>query len=387
MVVLSSYPIDVRVRREAEALVSAGKKVDVICRTKRGEPAKEIVNGVTTYRITLNKTRSGKLGYFREYSYFFLRAFLKLTFLFFKNHYDIIHVHNMPDFLVFTAIIPKLFRKKIIIDLHDPMPELYMSIFSLKSTHPVISLLKSIEKLCIKFADAVLTPNLAFRNLFIERGCPPDKISIVMNSPDENIFKNNGDVQTIKLKDKFVLMYHGAIVERHGLDILIEAVSMVKNKIPEIRLLIYGDGNFRNNVNKKIEQLDLKEMVEVNGLVLVDKIAEIIKGIDLGVIPNRINSFTQINFPVRTFEYLVMSKPVIVPKTKGIKDYFDDDSIFYFEPGNVESLRDAILEVYQNPVKKEQILKRSMEVLNKYRWDTQKENLLKIADDLLTVKK
>ena len=383
MVVLSSYPIDVRVRREAEALVKAGKKVDVICRTKRGEPAKEIVNGVTTYRITLNRTGSGKLGYFWEYPYFFLRAFMKLTFLFFKNYYDIIHVHNMPDFLVFTAIIPKLFGKKIILDLHDPMPELYMSMFSMSAQNPVIRFLKQMERSCIRFADHVLTPNISFRNLFVSRGCPDIKISIVMNSPDENIFMTNGGTGLVpKDNNNFVIMYHGAIVERHGLDILVDAVSLIQHKIPNLKLWIYGGGNFLKTIRKKIIESDLSNYIDIKGMVIVDKIAEAIKQIDLGVIPNRINPFTQINFPVRTFEYIVMNKPVVVPRTQGISDYFDEESIFFFEPGNVESLASAIMEIYEHPKKKELVLRKSIDVFNNYRWESQKQNLIELTNKL-----
>ena len=122
MVVFSSYPIDVRVRREAEALTKEGMRVDVICRTSDGELPKEDVRGVTTYRVKLNRRRSSKFSYIGEYFYFFMRAFIKVTILNFSRRYDIVDIHNMPDFLVFTSIIPKLFGTKVILDLHDPMP-------------------------------------------------------------------------------------------------------------------------------------------------------------------------------------------------------------------------------------------------------------------------
>lgn len=383
MVVFSKFPGDVRVRREAEALMQAGNQVDIICLRSHDEPRTEIVNNIETYRIKLNRKRAGKIVYIWEYVYFFTWAFLKLTFLFFKKKYDLIHIHNMPDFLVFTALVPKLYGRKIILDLHDPMPELYMSMFSMGKDDPPIQFFKWMEKICIKFADHVITPNISFRNLFISRGCIAEKISIVMNSPDESIFNVKNYKRNEKGRKNFVIMYHGTILKRHGLDILIEAVSLVRNNIPNMKVLIYGKGNFTDEALLKISRLNLAEIIEIKGSVIVDKIAEAIKEIDLGIIPNRLNPFTQINFPVRIFEYLVMNKPVIVPRTKGIMDYFNDGSIFFFKAGDPENLALMILEVYGNPENTKLVLNKSLEVFNNYRWKSQRQNFIDIINRLL----
>lgn len=382
MVVLSSFPLDVRVRREAEAHIEAGNQIDVLCRTSRGEAATEVVSNINVYRLKLKRKRSGKITYILEYFYFFSWALIKLTYLYFKKKYDVIHVHNMPNFIVFTSLIPKIFGAKVILDLHDPMPELFATMFSLYGNSRVIKFLKWSESKAMRYADMNITPNIAFRNIFISRGCPPEKISIVMNSPDENIFKANGTVGEARDNNNFVIMYHGAVVERQGPDILMDAISMVRDKIINPKVLVYGEGKYLKVVENKIKELNLSEIVELKGLVIVDKIAEAIKGIDLGVIPNRINSFTQINFPVRTFEYLVMNKPVIVPKTQGIVDYFSEDSIFYFKPGDPEDLARTILSVYEDPSNTKCVLNKSIEVFNNYRWEHQKKHLIELTAQL-----
>ena len=382
MVVLSSFPRDVRVRREAEALEEAGNQVDVICITPRGEPKKEVINNINIYRLGLKRQRAGKLAYIWEYIYFFMWAFFKLTLLFASKKYDLIHVHNMPDILVFTAIIPKLFGKRVILDMHDPMPELYMTMFEMNNDAPLIKFLRWTEKISIKFVDQVITPNISFRNLFISRGCPPEKINIVMNSPDEKIFKKNGINGRRNTESNFVIMYHGTILKRSGLDILIDAVALVRDKIPNLKVIIYGRGNFLDEVKRKVTELNLSKIVEIRGSVIVDEIAEAIKGINLGIIPNRLSPFTQINFPVRTFEYLVMNKPVIVPMTKGILDYFSEGSIFFFKAGDCEDLAKTIFEVYRNKENTKLILTKSIEVFSNYSWEYQKQNLIELTNKL-----
>ena len=377
MVVLSSYPIDVRVRREAEALRDAGTKIDVLCITQRGELTKENVNGINVFRLNLKRHRAGKFRYLLEYALFFTWSFLKLAHLELRNRYDIIHVHNMPDFLVFTALIPKLFGAKIVLDLHDPMPELFSSMIKVDEKHYIVKILKFFEKICIKFANLVLTPNIAFKKLFVSRGCPESKIQIVMNSPDEKVFKyHNNSIKESRYSSKFLLMYHGAVVERHGLDIAVKAVAELREKIPNIYMVIYGRGNFLAKVATLIEELNLRDHFEIRGFAVVDEIAAFIPQIDIGVIPNRINSFTQLNFPVRIFEYLINKKPVIVPETGGIQDYFDPDSIYYFKPGDSTNLAETIFSIYSNNGESKKILKKSYNVYKNYTWELQKQQLI-----------
>lgn len=377
MVVLSSYPIDVRVRREAEALCDAGAEIDVLCITQRGELTKDNVNGINVFRLNLKRYRASKLRYLLEYALFFSWSFLKLTYLELRNRYDIIHVHNMPDFLVLTAIIPKLFGAKIVLDLHDPMPELFSSMINVDEKHYIVKILKFFEKICIKFANLVLTPNIAFKKLFVSRGCPDSKIQIVMNSPDEKVFKyHNNSLKESKYSSKFLLMYHGAIVERHGLDIAIKAVAELKEKIPNIYMVIYGRGNFLTKVEKLIDGLNLKDHFEIRGFAVVDEIAAFIPQIDIGVIPNRTNPFTQLNFPVRIFEYLINKKTVIVPETGGIKDYFDPESIYYFKPGDSANLAETIFRIYSNNGESKKTLEKSYAVYKNYTWELQKQQLI-----------
>jgi glycosyltransferase involved in cell wall biosynthesis len=375
--------MDVRVRREAEALTKAGMKVDVICRTSRGELLKEDVRGVMTHRIKLNRRRSGKIGYIWEYFYFFMRALIKVTNLNFARSYNIVHVHNMPDFLVFTSIIPNLLGAKVILDLHDPMPELFATLFKTPENHFSIKLLKSIEKLSIKYSNLVITPNIAFKKIFISRGCSPSKVNIIMNSPDENVFRWFANKEKEKrLSSNYLLMYHGAIVEHHGLDIGLRAIALLKDKIPHLKLVVFGGGNFLVKAEMLVEKLELGNFVEFRGVVMNDEIAKFIPQIDLGIIPNRSNNFTQLNFPVRIFEYITYKKPVIVPRTVGIGDYFDERSIHYFESENEQSLADSIYKVYKNEHEVNDVIDRSYEVYKKNTWELQKENLIKHVTNL-----
>ena len=118
------------------------------------------------------------------------------------------------------------------------------------------------------------------------------------------------------------------------------------------------------------------------GQVTHQIIAQAIEETDIGLIPNKKNVFTDLNLPVRLFEYLWMGKPVIAPKTRGILDYFDETSLPLFEPGNAASLAHAILELRNNPARQQLMLKRGIDILYQYRWEKQGQTLIQLVKAL-----
>jgi glycosyltransferase involved in cell wall biosynthesis len=384
MVVYSYFPQDVRPRREAEALINAGYTVDMLCLRLPDQTKFENIYGVDTYRVNLSKSRSSRRKYIFLYASFFIRSFFLLNRLFIKNRYAVIHVHNMPDFLVFLGVIPKLFGTKIILDLHDPTPEMLMTKFAEDRESRLTKILKWQEKVSIRFAHKIITTNKSFLDKFISRGCPSDKINIVMNSPQESIF--NKFINNLKEKSdekKYVVMYHGIIITRYGFEELLNAVNLLKGKIPGLELWVYGTGEDLPIFLEMIQKLDLKNTVKYFGQVSIEKIVEVIPECDVGIIPNRLTPFTRINFPTRIFEYLYIKKPVVVPRTQGINDYFDEGSIFYFDAGDAENLANVVYTIYSDRAITAEKINKGYEIYQKYRWESQSKNLIKIYEELL----
>jgi glycosyltransferase involved in cell wall biosynthesis len=385
MIVFADYLTDSRVRYEAEALTQEGMAVDVICLHGRRARRREVVNGVWIYRLPLRQKRAGKLSYLWQYAGFILLAFFKLARLHLRQRYQAVQVHNMPDILIVASLVPKLMGAKVILDLHDPMPEVYRTKYGLGPRHPVVRLLIFLERFSIRLADLVLTPNLAFHELFVARGCPAHKIHIIMNSPQETIFCQNHTSAAPTKHDEFVLMYHGTIVERHGLDVALKAIALVRQDIPNLVFHVFGEGDFVPRFREGVEALKLGDIVHYHGFVPLETIAEAVQHIDLGIIPNNRSSFTEINMPTRIFEYLSMEKPVIAPHTKGICDYFDEEALHFFEPENAASLAAAILKVYADPLESQAVLEKGIAVYRKYRWELESRRFSKLVKELLGI--
>ena len=105
MLVHSYYPRDIRVRREAEALVEAGFKVDVICLRlpkisgRYPERSREVINNVGVYRLPIVRKRGSAIRYFVEYICLIILGAWKLTVIHLRSPFQVVHIHNMPDSL------------------------------------------------------------------------------------------------------------------------------------------------------------------------------------------------------------------------------------------------------------------------------------------------
>jgi glycosyltransferase involved in cell wall biosynthesis len=390
VVLYSEYPHDPRPRRAAEALASAGMEVEVLClQGKASDPETELINGVRVRRVPLSHSREGFVRYLFQYSAFFCYAAAFLARNTLRRKYDLVHVHNMPDFLAFSALPARLGGARVILDLHDPMPELYQAIYGFSGDHWMVSLLKEIERQSIRSADRVLTPNLAFQRIFESRSCAPGKMEIVMNSPEETIFRDDTPAAVLPPPpvggQPFRVLHHGSIVHRHGLDIAIEALAIARRELPALQFFICGRPTpFLDEVLALAATRGLGEVVHFLGPKTQPEVAALVAACDLGVIPNRLSPFTSVNMPTRIFEYLAMNRPVIAPVTEGIRDYFDDGNLIFFEPDNPADLARHIVWVARNPAAAATVVKQGQLVYQEQVWARQREHFLNLVEVLLT---
>ena len=147
MLVYAFYESDTRVLQYAKVLAERGDSVEVFAVRREGTPSFEVMDGVEVYRIQRRKVNErGRFGYLVRILLFLLRAAFVLTKRQLSKPYDVVHVHSVPDFLVFAALVPKLLGVRVILDIHDILPEFYASKFGISSNSPLFRLLLVVEK-------------------------------------------------------------------------------------------------------------------------------------------------------------------------------------------------------------------------------------------------
>jgi glycosyltransferase involved in cell wall biosynthesis len=382
MVVHAYYPLgETRVEREAQALLTEGWEVDVICLQDEGEPSIEEVDNVMVYRLPVRRSGKGFLQQLLEYFTFFFLAFGKLTSLHLKKKYQTVQLHNLPDFLVFAGMVPKLTGSRLILDLHDLMPEFFAARFNRSINSLPVRLVKLQEKLSCLFADHVITVTELWRQTLIQRGVPAHKVSVVMNVADEHIFRRTASRPLDE--HAFHLIYHGSIVYRYGIDLVIRAIHLLHKEIPDLHLTIHGKGDFLEELRAMSEQLGLNDCVHFSTqFVPTSELPRLIERAHLGVVPYRRDIFTDGILPTKMMEYVALGVPVLAAKTAAISAYFDDSMVEFFTAEDVEDLARKIKLLYNDRERLASLAKNAEKFIQQYSWANVAAGYVKLVASL-----
>ncbi len=389
MPVYSFYPFDPRVRRAAEALIEEGYSVDVICLRGEDEDRSSSFNGVNIHRVSLTHKRGGYLRYLYHYTLFFLQVFITLNRLDSKRKYDVVHVHSLPDFLVFVAIMLKLKGKKIILDLHEVMPEIFAARFNKDMSSPAVKIVCVLEKISTTFADHVITVNDVRKEVIVDRGVPSNKIIVIMNTPDEKIFVKR-DLKDFKaqlgLDGKFITVYVGGINPERNIEVIIKAMAKVQKDIPEIFFILFGHTyglggvGYKDELKTLANNFGLGDKVYFGGELRGEDVAGYLDQSHYGIISYVKNPMTEFAMPNKVFEYIALGKPIIACRLKGLYALLGDYAAVYYEPENESDLAEKIKYIYQNKVETEKMVGKAREIYKKHTWEVMKKRLLGLYD-------
>jgi len=383
MLVHSNYDTDNRVRRYAETLAKRGDHVDVIAvSTGENQPAMDTISGVTVYRIMHRKygERSKWEFALRLLRFLYLSSNF-LTRMHKRLKYDLVHVHNIPDFLVFAAWYPKLTGAKIILDIHDIVPEFFSSKFGNGTANHYSVGLELIENKSAKFADYVIVANHLWYETLLSRSVSADKCSVVLNHVDPAIFYRRSGTRN---DGKFVIIFPGSFQWHQGLDIAIEAISKLRDKAPNAELHLYGSGGTEPDLIALAGRLGLNGQVKFCGGLPLHKMPDVIANADLGVVPKRADSFGDQAYSTKIMEFMSQGVPVVVSRTKIDSYYFNEGEVHFFPSGDSQALADAILEVIQDEALRKNLVAKGLEYARQNSWDQKKNEYLKLVDSLTT---
>ncbi len=388
MVVHSHYPIgEPRVERQAKALIQRGYQVDVICLRSDQEKPFERVDGVDIFRLPVQRHRGrGPAFQMIEYMAFFILAFFRLSVLYLQRRYNSVQIHNLPDFLVFTALVPKLGGARIILDLHDLMPEFFASSFKTGMENAAVRLLLIEEKLSCWFANHVITVTELWRKSLIGRGVSSEKVSVVMNVADDSIFQRlpipvTGGEE--KPTNSFNLIYHGTLAHRYGIDLLIETLAKIHPQIPEIHLVIHGRGDFIEELRRQAQDLNVESLITFSTRYLpMTDIPQMIQQADLGIVPYRRDVFTDGILPTKLMEYVALGVPVLAADTPIIREYFSESMVQYFQSGDSDDLAKNILWLYQHRDRLAELAQNADQFNLQYSWNRVADSYAETLDRL-----
>ena len=385
MLVYSFYENDNRVMRYARALVERGDQVDVIALADGSQPpAFEVVDGVNVHRIQ-RRLRNEQSKY--AYLYRLLKFCAKSSFVLSRFHltrrYDLVHVHNVPDFLVYSAWLPRLTGAKVILDIHDILPEFFANKFGKPEHSPYVRLLKIIEKLSARFANHVIISNHLWSEKATARSMAREKCSVFINYVDLNLFRS----RRTRNDGRFVMLYHGGLQRHQGLDLAIRAFDKACRQNSETEFHIYGGGSMKPELQALVQELGLDGRVFLRESVPTREVADIVANADLGIVAKRADSFGNEAYSTKIMEFMAGGVPVIVSRTKVDSFYFNDSVVRFFNPGDENDLAAAMLDLMNNRQRRENLVRKGHEYVRENNWDIRKQKYLGLVDSLIACTK
>ncbi|MCK5145977.1 glycosyltransferase family 4 protein [bacterium] len=383
MISYSQYEFDNRVHRYGESLIKRGDDVDVICLGTPEQDFQGSLNGVRLFRIqSRDYNEKSPITYLARMLKFFWKAGCLCTRLHFKSKYQIMHFHNIPDFGIFAMTIPKLFGAKIVFDNHDLVPEFYQRKFNLEYNHIIIRMLRLVEKMACKFSHHVITVTTIWEKTLISRSVTPAKCSVVLNTPDPDIFFRDGSELPVKKKGPYILSYHGNLTEIFGIDLAISALPRVLQAFPNTQLHIYGQGKTRLQLHELACSLKVEKFVILHDPVPRKEVALILKKADLGIDPKRDGVLAGEGLSSKCMEYHAMGLPSVVSAIKAATTYYDDKMVTFFRPGDIEDLADKIIFLLKNPAKREEQVHETLRFVENHHWSKYEIPFHKMLDKL-----
>jgi len=308
------YPQDGRVRREANALTSAGYQVSVICPAANGQPHREIVDGVHVYRYPAPPERDGILGYLLEYGYAMIATFFISLLVFLRKGFDVIHAHNPPDTFALVAGWYKLFGKRFVFDHHDLSPEMYYARFKLDGKPLVYNSLVFFEKLTFRLADHVIATNQSYKAVAMTRGgVPEDHITIVRNGPELGRVRPVAPDPELGGRAKTIIGYVGLMGFQDGVDYLLRALTHLVNDLgrTDFLCIIIGRGDALSSLKALASELGLDTYVWFTGRVSDADLMRYLSTADICVDPDPSNPFNDRSTMIKMTEYMALGKPIV----------------------------------------------------------------------------
>jgi glycosyltransferase involved in cell wall biosynthesis len=369
------FPYDILVRRVCNAAVDGGVQVDMLCSRRPAEPRRETYRSVEIHRLPISRPANRHLPLqLLHWVYFTLLAGVAATWMQLRRRYDVVHVHNMPDFLVFSALGPKLLGAKVILHVQDLCPELMTVKATGRKRQVLHALAVAQERLSTTFADSVVTVGWPFERLLLQRGVRPSKLAIVLNSADPELFPERRRIlprTTPPAQDNpLVFMYHGTMAARSGLDTTIRALALALPRAPHIRLDLMGSGDAIPSLKRLAEELEVADRVRfLPSAPTAERIVDFVVRGDVGIISYPVDGFMDLLLPTKAYEYAWLSRPMINSDTPAMRSMFSPGAAALCAPSDPAAFAAAIVELYHHPAKRVQMAARALADYEPYRWE------------------
>ncbi len=379
------FPADTRVKREAMAASSAGRRVAVVALQAAGQPAEEDVGSVHVVRLPGRKTRGGPLAYAAQYAAFVWRCRRLLGRDARFQGVRIVHVHTLPDFLVWAAAPARRRGARVILDLHEIFPEFTASKYPGLVGRVATRIARGLERDARRRADVTITVNRPIEKLIATRDIGRvERVVLVHNSADPADFgPPRRPEQTVRSR-RLELVYHGTLTTLYGVDVAVRGVALAAARGAPVHFTILGDGPERHTLARLASDLNADLVVTFEAPIPQRALRERLARADAGIVPTRLDGMTRFSLSNKLLEYVHLGMPVLAARLPSYAHYLGEDSAWYWTPGDPEDLARAIEELAAASMEeRSNRASRAQHNLEAIAWPYERARLVALYRDLL----
>lgn len=251
----------------------------------------------------------------------------------------------------------------------------------------------SFEKYALTKAAGITAVSSPLAGIWISCGVPRNKIRIVTNGVSLEAFESP-DLSVVpkyiygKLRNKITIGYVGTFTVNHDVNIVIDAFSKAISVVPNLRLLLMGDGPSVPEIKEKVKCFEIEDNVIFAGKIPYDHVPAYLSLCQIAASPMRqVYEEGFIGVPIKMFEYMASKLPIISTDMPNLRELLNDSAIFVSPTREVE-WRDAIITLAQNDKLRQQKGKEAFEHLIKcgYTWEENARKVFEYCQDILQIR-
>ena len=384
----TAFPADTRVKREALAGASMGRRVAVVALQMPGQLPEEVIGPLDVVRLPGRRTRGSPASYLAEYGTFVWRCRWLLARDPRFRKVRVVHVHTLPDFLIWAATPARRRGARVILDLHEIFPEFTTSKYPGLPGRVARRLARFLERSARRAADVTITVNGPIEELLAARGIGrPERRVLVHNSADPTDFGEPSPPRTHARRGRLELVYHGSLTPVYGLDIAVRGVALAAVRGAPIHLTILGDGPEREPLARLASELGADLVVTFEAPIPQRALRERLTRADAGVVPTRLDGMTRYSLSNKLLEYVHLGLPVLAARLPSYGRYFDETAAWYWTPGDPEDFTRAIGEFAAAPADERYArAARAQQDLDRIAWPVERARLVAVYEELLAAR-
>src|SRR5215216_488777 len=317
---------------------------------RKGLYVEQVIDGVHVLRAYSAQTLHR--SYFWRFISFFSFMFSSVWAALQVKDADLIMGTTPPIFQAVSAwFVAFVRRKPFLLEVRDLWPEFAISMGVIKN--PIlITLAHWLEKFLYARATHILVNSPAYKEYILGKGVHEEKISFIPYGTDVNMFNPNMDGSSVReklgLKDKFLVLYAGAMGQAHDLYTVLRAAKRLNDE-SHIYFVFFGDGKERPNLQAEAQRLDLKNVIFA-GVCPKKEMPSIVASADVCLAILQRNSMFRTPYPNKVFDYMAAGRPTVLVIDGVIREVIETSHGGVFvEPGDDAQLAKTILELSRDP--------------------------------------